>query len=446
MEGYEQVPKNYIYLYKHKTSTIPKIVFFDKDQKEVTNFEPHTDQIASIAQNGEVINISEAPLYVKTADFESLKKLANKIQEIHNKKKIFTKKITEDAQEYITTIINKSNLLSENDKNMFVKNIFIAVNNLILITPNFNVEEYEKYEKYEEEYEKYKEYKEEYEKYKEYKEYKKYKEYEKEYKEYEEKHKKYKEYEEKHKKYIECKTAYINYKAYEEYIKIYIMDQIFQELNKVMWESLLFSSVSTTIDEVDNHDINIKETGLIKGSGFPKYSLSIDVPNIVFCYNSVKETLSLSKIEIGKEYTIFSEGDQFTIDTTPPITIQFLKHLNPQLLDTYLYIYKVEGNTELSDLIQATPNLDTSATPTPMTLTKCIGDACRKTFRRLTGQSARVHSTGGKRTRKQIYSVRSRGIITLRNASAFRKQKKRGPKGPNSRRKIEHSTSFRNKR
>ena len=60
-----------------------------------------------------------------------------------------------------------------------------------------------------------------------------------------------------------------------------------------------------------------------------------------------------------------------------------------------------------------------------------------------------VHPRGGKRTRKQKYSARSRGIITLRNASAFRKQKKRGPsgpKGPKSRRKIEHSTSFRNKR
>lgn len=53
-----------------------------------------------------------------------------------------------------------------------------------------------------------------------------------------------------------------------------------------------------------------------------------------------------------------------------------------------------------------------------------------------------VHPRGGKRTRKQKYSARSRGIITLRNASAFRKQKKRS-KG---RRKIEHSTSFRNKR
>ncbi len=73
----------------------------------------------------------------------------------------------------------------------------------------------------------------------------------------------------------------------------------------------------------------------------------------------------------------------------------------------------------------------------------CIGSLCKRFF------TPRVHPIGGKRTRKQKYSARSRGIITLRNASAFRKQKKRGPsgpKGPKSRRKIEHSTSFRNKR
>jgi hypothetical protein len=66
----------------------------------------------------------------------------------------------------------------------------------------------------------------------------------------------------------------------------------------------------------------------------------------------------------------------------------------------------------------------------------CIGSLCKRFF------TPRVYSTGGKRTRKQKYSARSRGINTLRNASAFRKQKKRS-KG---RRKIEHSTSFRNKR
>lgn len=44
---------------------------------------------------------------------------------------------------------------------------------------------------------------------------------------------------------------------------------------------------------------------------------------------------------------------------------------------------------------------------------------------------------GGKRTRKQMYSARSRRIITSR---------KKGAKGPKGRRKIERSRSFRNKR
>ena len=104
------------------------------------------------------------------------------------------------------------------------------------------------------------------------------------------------------------------------------------------------------------------------------------------------------------------------------------------------YIYQVEENpvpvAPVVPVVPVVPNPEP-----PMTLTKCIGDACRKTIRYLTGQSARVNP-GGKRTRKHMYSARSRGIITLRNTSAFRKQKN-VVKG---RRKIEHSTSFRNKR
>jgi hypothetical protein len=63
----------------------------------------------------------------------------------------------------------------------------------------------------------------------------------------------------------------------------------------------------------------------------------------------------------------------------------------------------------------------------------CIGSLCKK-LGDITRRNPQIHPGGNKKTRKQMYSARSRRIITLR---------KKGAKG---RRKIERSRTFRNKR
>ena len=107
--------------------------------------------------------------------------------------------------------------------------------------------------------------------------------------------------------------------------------------------------------------------------------------------------------------------------------------------------------TEIVSFDPASHNRNNNGQPQiidePRTCSSWVRGKCKSLTERFF--TPRVHPGGGKRTRKQKYSARSRGIITLKNASAFRKQKKRGPSGPKcpkSRRKIERLTSFRNKR
>jgi hypothetical protein len=139
------------------------------------------------------------------------------------------------------------------------------------------------------------------------------------------------------------------------------------------------------IFETDNITINASEK-LIK----------IKNTNIIFVFEIINDELlfSIKQMEPNQDYSYNLSDDYIKIDS---IEGDYSKFTHSK----YFFIFKIPEP--------------------PMTLTKCIGDACRKTFRRLTGQSARVNPSGGKRTRKQMYSARSRGIITLRNTDAFRK-------------------------
>ena len=131
---------------------------------------------------------------------------------------------------------------------------------------------------------------------------------------------------------------------------------------------------------------------------YNNYILKINVPHIIFFYdfNEKNPTLSLSKIETEKDYSITLDENELTINTSPPLTVKnqggpFSKKKKA------LYIYK------LSEPIE---------TDNPF---KMMNDA---------DESERAERGGKKKTRKH----------------------KKRTKSPKGRRKIERSTTFRNKR
>ena len=119
---------------------------------------------------------------------------------------------------------------------------------------------------------------------------------------------------------------------------------------------------------------------------------------------------------------------------------------NGQILDPDMNIADIEVNGKKIELYnhEKTPFIAVINSFAPAFL-KTMNDA----------DEAERETRGGKKTRKQIYSARTRRIITLRNADTFRKHmyaaRSRGiitlrKKGAKGRRKIERSRSFRNKR
>jgi hypothetical protein len=354
-----------------------KILFYNSLNNIVTDFEPHKSQQVQIGINVYNTKLGK-PLYVKTDDYKNLLEYIktrlenNKILEENNKKLTIEKNtdMLTKVHESVVGVINKSNLLSQNDKTSFVKKL----NNIKdKLQNNLSDEDYTFNEK-----------------------------------------------------------------------KILLL--LSNQLNTEMKSLLLFSNIKF-LEYKNNDNITIENKGFKFDNNreYTEYSLKITVPNIIFLYNFETETLSLSKLDSNKEYKMeLNENLMLTIDNTILPTTTTIASPGYTTKKVF-FIYKVEGNPEPvapePAPVAPEPAPVVPVAPSPTTLTKCIGDACRKTIRYLTGQSARVNP-GGKRTRKHMYSARSRGIITLRNTSAFRKQKNVA-KG---RRKIEHSTSFRNKR
>ena len=123
---------------------------------------------------------------------------------------------------------------------------------------------------------------------------------------------------------------------------------------------------------------------------------------------------------------------------------------NGQILDPDMNIADIEVNGKKIELYnhEKTPFIAVINSFAPAFL-KTMNDA---------DETDREARGGKKKTRKQMYSARSRRIITLKNAGAFRKHmysartrgiitlRKKKTKGPKGRRKIERSRSFRNKR
>jgi hypothetical protein len=350
-----------------------KISFYDSSKNTVTNFEPHKSQHE---QNG--INHYEykpgKSLYVKTNDFNNLleyikTRLENDKRLEENNKKLTIEKNTKmltEVHNSVVDVITQSNLLSQKDKDSFVKKL----NEIKNLLPSFS--------------------------------------------------------------------------SYKDKIitKQMLLSIIQNQINTKMGVSLLFSNTKIIEEEKNNANITIENKGFTpdnNGEYNNNYIINIKVPNIIFLYDFETETLSLLKLDSNKDYTMkLNTNLMLTIDTSMLPTTEIIFGPNNKFKKVF-YIYQVEENP--APVAPEPAPEPAPVAPNPMTLTKCIGDACRKTIRYLTGQSARVNP-GGKRTRKHMYSARSRGIITLRNTSAFRKQKN-VVKG---RRKIEHSTSFRNKR
>jgi len=131
MEGYTQIPIEYIDNYKYRTLSESGFVFYDSDKTIVTNFEPHVTEIVKDHPYNGNTSVPGKPLYIKNDDYEKLlqyieeKKAteATEATEAKEKKRKYNNKMIEEAQNYVTTIINESDLLSQNDKANFIKKI-----------------------------------------------------------------------------------------------------------------------------------------------------------------------------------------------------------------------------------------------------------------------------------------------------------------------------------
>jgi hypothetical protein len=172
-----------------------------------------------------------------------------------------------------------------------------------------------------------------------------------------------------------------------------------------------------------------------------------------YCINKYHIKDFFCEIKKNKSGSYNEDNYNLTYNKKAPSDIDFFSYVNGKMVSSKMndancgkhwrsysneyqydaeYIYVLQDGLEkLFKYFNSPPE-----TSPPKTLPEtCIGSLCKRFF------TPRVYSTGGKRTRKQKYSARSRGINTLR-----KKRGPSGPKGPKSRRKIEHSTSFRNKR
>ncbi len=167
-------------------------------------------------------------------------------------------------------------------------------------------------------------------------------------------------------------------------------------------------------------------------------------PDKIFIEILIKEDVETKELYITISLLNPSDFNKNKIydDNINKLHSQFEICVTGQNVDAEIITEIVSFNPVSPNNIVQEPNIDESRT----CISRVRGICKSWTARFFPSQ---IHPIGGKRTRKQKYSARSRGIITLKNASAFRKQKKRGPKGPKgpkSRRKIEHSTCFRKKR
>lgn len=338
---------------------------YDANKNFVSDFKPHKVQYSNEGFYSNMNAVPGEPIYIKTKDLNTLitfiddknKKAKLAEDEMKDKNTPPNVKIIKSVQDYITTIISGSDILSQNNKDSFLDKIKQIVDTLVGRLDRYST--------------------------------------------------------------VDKKSVLL---------------AICSGLTDKMNESLLFSSDVQSINTIENNDIVIKGKGRWNSN---IYSLKINAPHIIFFYNFNNTTLSLSKIETGKEYTITLNWSRLTIDTIPPLITEINSGPRSNIQNMF-YIYKLQEPIDDATQTKLPEPIETH----PFRLMNDVDEAER-------------NARGGKRTRKQMYSARSRGIITLKNADAFRKQmysarsrriitlRKKRTKG---RRKIERSRSFRNKR